>query len=71
VVQNIEELGAELKLEALRDAEVLQETRIQIPETRPLHDVPAIAVLSRQRDAEVGLRADDVDAIKVWVGPDL
>src|SRR5260370_6758828 len=71
VVQQVEEFRSELEREALGDAEVLQQTRIQIPEIRPLDDVAAIAVLSWRRDAKRCLRPDDVDAVKVWVSGEL
>jgi len=68
VVQHVEDFRTQLELEALRDTEVLQEARVQIPETRSLHDVAAIAVLSRRWDAEKRLCAGDVDTVIVWVG---
>src|SRR6266849_5521170 len=66
-----QQVCAKLELEALRDAEVLQQTRIQIPEVWPLNDVAAIAVLTGRRDAKRCLRPDDVDAVKVWVSGEL
>src|SRR5260370_13538018 len=71
VVQHVEEFCSELELEALRDAEVLLQSRIQIPAVWPLNDVAAIAVLTGRRDAKRCLRPDDVDAVKVWVSGEL
>src|SRR6266446_4829135 len=67
MIQHVEEFRPELELEALRDAEVLQQTRIQIPEIRPLDDVAAITLLSRRGDAEIRLRTYNADTVKVWV----
>ncbi len=68
MVQHVENFRPELQLEALGQAEIFQQAGIQIPEIRPLHDVAAIPILSRRRDAEERLGAGDVDAVKVFVG---
>src|SRR5207302_8768902 len=67
VVQHVEDFGPELQLKALRQAEIFQQARIQIPEVRSLHDVASITLLSWRRDAEKRLRAGDVDAVVVWI----
>ena len=68
MVQNVEEFRSELQFKALRKAEIFQKARIQIPEVRSLNNIAAVTLLSWQRDAEIGLRASNVDTVKVWVG---
>ncbi len=67
MIQNVEELGPELQLEALFHIKILQQAGIQVPEVWTPNEVAAAAVLPWRWDAEKCLRSDDINAVKVGV----
>jgi len=67
MVQDIERLCSELQVEALRDLEILQQARIEIPIIGTLDSITTAAVLPRWWNAEVCLGASDFLAVEMWI----
>ena len=67
MIQDVKDLGAELKLEPFRDTEIFQQSRIQVPEVRALYKIPYASVLSWQGNAEERLGTCNVAAIVVRI----
>src|SRR5215469_7267095 len=67
MVENIECFHAQLQVKAFCQLDVLRHSGIQIPEAGSLDEVTAASDLARRRNAEEGLRADDIPAIVMRV----
>src|SRR5215813_11818288 len=67
MIEDVEELRPQLRIETLSDAEVLGQSGVEIPKALTLPQIAPIALLSWRRCAEVGLRAGDVLAVDVRI----